>query len=67
VPVHLPILLARGGGPPYQLHYSSEQLRHSYPEIEPFLRAKDVYDPNDVLTSTFYEKYAPVIVPGARP
>ena len=47
---------------PYQLHYSGEQLRRSYPEIEHFFRAKDVYDPKHLLTNTFYEKYAPMVV-----
>lgn len=44
---------------PYQLHYTPEQLRRSYPEIEAFFRAKDVYDPDHLLTNTFYNKYAP--------
>ena len=47
---------------PYQLHYTADQLRRSYPEIEAFFKAKDVYDPAHVLTNTFYEKYAPTIV-----
>jgi FAD/FMN-containing dehydrogenase len=47
---------------PYQLHYTPDQLRRSYPEIEAFFKAKDVYDPSHVLTNTFYEKYAPLIV-----
>jgi FAD/FMN-containing dehydrogenase len=47
---------------PYQLHYTADQLRRSYPEIEAFFKAKDVYDPAHVLTNTFYEKYAPAIV-----
>jgi hypothetical protein len=47
---------------PYQLHYTANQLRRSYPEIEAFFKAKEVYDPAHVLTNTFYEKYAPAIV-----
>jgi FAD/FMN-containing dehydrogenase len=47
---------------PYQLHYTADQLRRSYPEIEAFFKAKDTYDPTHVLTNTFYEKYAPAIV-----
>jgi FAD/FMN-containing dehydrogenase len=44
---------------PYQLHYTSEQLKRSYPEIEAFFAAKKRYDPDLILTNTFYEKYAP--------
>ena len=43
---------------PYQLHYSGEQLRRSYPEIESFFAAKKQYDPDLILTNTFYEKYS---------
>jgi FAD/FMN-containing dehydrogenase len=44
---------------PYQLHYSPEQLERSYPEIRDFFAAKRRYDPDLILTNTFYEKYAP--------
>jgi FAD/FMN-containing dehydrogenase len=47
---------------PYQLHYTPEQLRQSYPNIEAFFRAKDLYDPGHLLTNTFYNKYAPSIL-----
>jgi FAD/FMN-containing dehydrogenase len=47
---------------PYQLHYTPDQLRRSYPEIEAFFKAKDAYDPHHLLTNTFYNKYAPQIV-----
>jgi FAD/FMN-containing dehydrogenase len=43
---------------PYQLHYTVEQLHQSYPEIAAFFEAKKRYDPDLVLTNTFYEKYA---------
>lgn len=43
---------------PYQLHYTPEQLQQSYPEIAAFFKAKKQYDPDLVLTNTFYEKYA---------
>lgn len=43
---------------PYQLHYSAEQLEQSYPNIKAFFDAKKTYDPNIVLTNTFYEKYS---------
>lgn len=43
---------------PYQLHYTKEQLRQSYPEIDNFFTTKMKYDPEEVLTSTWYETYA---------
>jgi FAD/FMN-containing dehydrogenase len=43
---------------PYQLHYTSSQLERSYPEIRAFFDAKRKYDPDLLLTSTFYEKYS---------
>jgi FAD/FMN-containing dehydrogenase len=42
---------------PYQLHYTPEQLRRSYPMIDDFFAAKKVYDPNGLFTNTWYEKY----------
>ncbi len=51
---------------PYQLHYTVEQLRLAYPEIEAFFRAKDTYDPDHLFTNRFYNKYAPQILAGAR-
>jgi hypothetical protein len=44
---------------PYQLHYTDEQLMQSYPEIISFFEAKKRYDPNLILTNTFYETYSP--------
>jgi FAD/FMN-containing dehydrogenase len=43
---------------PYQLHYSPEQLRRSYPQTDEFFAAKRRYDPDLVLTNTFYERFA---------
>lgn len=43
---------------PYQLHYSRDQLQRSYPEINEFFAAKRKYDPGEVFTNTFYQKYA---------
>lgn len=43
---------------PYQLHYTGAQLERSYPEIRSFFAAKKQYDPDLILTNTFYEKYA---------
>jgi len=50
-----------GGGRfflPYQLHYTPAQLRQAYPEIDAFFAAKRELDPQGILTSTFYERYA---------
>jgi FAD/FMN-containing dehydrogenase len=44
---------------PYQLHYTDAQLIQSYPEIISFFEAKKRYDPNLILTNTFYETYSP--------
>lgn len=43
---------------PYQLYYSSEQLRQAYPEIDAFFLAKQRFDPERLFSSKFYEKYA---------
>ncbi len=43
---------------PYQLLYTADQLERSYPEFRSFLAAKKRYDPEQRLTSTFYEKYS---------
>jgi FAD/FMN-containing dehydrogenase len=40
---------------PYQLHYTEEQLLTSYPELPEFLAKKKELDPNERLSSTFYE------------
>jgi FAD/FMN-containing dehydrogenase len=60
------LTLAHGGRffLPYQLHYTPEQLRRSYPQIAEFFAAKREYDPREVLTNTFYRTYAEAI--GAR-
>ncbi len=42
---------------PYQLYYSPEQLRASYPEIDAFFARKKIQDPDELLTNKFYEKY----------
>jgi FAD/FMN-containing dehydrogenase len=43
---------------PYQLYYTPEQLRAAYPEIDEFFAAKRRYDPDMLLTNTFYERYS---------
>jgi FAD/FMN-containing dehydrogenase len=50
----------RSGGTyylPYQLFYSKEQLRQSYPGIDTFFAVKRKYDPTELITNKFYEKY----------
>jgi FAD/FMN-containing dehydrogenase len=42
---------------PYQLHYSGDQLRRSYPEIDAVFAAKRLIDPGELLTNTFYERF----------
>jgi FAD/FMN-containing dehydrogenase len=42
---------------PYQLHYTAEQLRTSYPKIDQFFATKRRYDPHGVFSNMFYEKY----------
>jgi FAD/FMN-containing dehydrogenase len=53
------LAIAQGGTffLPYQLHYSPEQLRASYPMIDEFFAAKRQYDPQELFTNSFYEKY----------
>lgn len=50
----------RAGGTyylPYQLFYSKEQLRQSYRDIDKFFGVKQKYDPTELFTNKFYEKY----------
>lgn len=47
---------------PYQLHYTPDQLRRSYPMISDFFAAKKTYDPDGLFTNTFYEKYTKLVV-----
>jgi FAD/FMN-containing dehydrogenase len=44
---------------PYQLHYSAEQLRASYPQIGDFFAAKRRFDPEGRFSNHWYERYAP--------
>jgi len=43
---------------PYQLYYSRDHLQRAYPQIDSFFAAKRKYDPGELFTSTFYQKYA---------
>lgn len=40
---------------PYQRYYTPAQLASSYPNLPKFLAAKKRYDPNGLLSSSFYE------------
>jgi FAD/FMN-containing dehydrogenase len=42
---------------PYQLFYSEDQLRKAYPRVDEFFAAKKTYDPGELFTNKFYEKY----------
>jgi FAD/FMN-containing dehydrogenase len=42
---------------PYQLLYSKQQLLKSYPEVDNFFVAKRKYDPTELFSNKFYEKY----------
>lgn len=46
---------------PYQLHYTPEQLRASYPNVDAFFAMKRRYDPKGLLTNTWYEKYGSAV------
>jgi FAD/FMN-containing dehydrogenase len=43
---------------PYQLYYTPEQLRRAYPNIDDVFAAKRRYDPDMLLTNSFYERFA---------
>jgi FAD/FMN-containing dehydrogenase len=57
------LAIAQGGRffLPYQLHYSPEQLRRSYPEIGAFFAAKQQWDPQGLFSNTWYARYAPAL------
>jgi FAD/FMN-containing dehydrogenase len=42
---------------PYQLHATREQLVKAYPTIDQFFQLKRRYDPDELLSSVFYEQY----------
>jgi FAD/FMN-containing dehydrogenase len=42
---------------PYQLLYSKQQLLKSYPEVDDFFVAKRKYDPTELFSNKFYERY----------
>jgi len=42
---------------PYQLHYTKQQLKAAYPELDAFLQLKRKYDPSGIISNRLYEKY----------
>jgi hypothetical protein len=42
---------------PYQLYYSRDQLRRAYPHVDAFFSAKRKYDPEELFSNKFYNKY----------
>ena len=51
---------------PYQLHYTPDQLRRSYPEIAAFFAAKQRWDPGGLFRNSWYDRYAPAVTSAAR-
>lgn len=54
-------LTAKHGGRfflPYQLHYTGEQLRRSYPEFDAFVAEKIKWDPDGLFRNSWYDRYA---------
>ncbi len=47
---------------PYQLHYTPEQLKASYPEIGAFFEAKKRWDPNALFRNSWYDRYAGAVM-----
>lgn len=43
---------------PYQLHYTPEQLRRSYPEFDAFITEKKKWDPDSLFRNSWYDRYA---------
>lgn len=43
---------------PYQLFYSPDQLRRSYPEIDHFFATKQTYDPGTLFTNAWHAHYS---------
>jgi FAD/FMN-containing dehydrogenase len=58
------LTIAQGGRffLPYQLYYSPAQLQRAYPQIGRFFAAKRRYDPDGLLTNTFYQTYGETTV-----
>lgn len=43
---------------PYLPYYNEQQLKAAYPEVDEFFRLKRLYDPHEIFTNYFYEKYS---------
>jgi FAD/FMN-containing dehydrogenase len=58
------LTIAQGGRffLPYQLYFSTEQLKRAYPEIKDVFAAKRTYDPAGLLSNTFHQKYAAAVL-----
>ncbi len=52
---------------PYQLHYTADQLKASYPEIASVFAEKIARDPDGILSNTWYERYAQIVTPARQP
>jgi FAD/FMN-containing dehydrogenase len=48
---------------PYQRHYDAAQLSRAYPMITQVFAAKKRFDPHGLFSNSFYEAYAPELVP----
>ena len=57
------LTLAHGGRffLPYQLYFTPAQLARAYPEIRDFFALKRKYDPTDLFTNTFHQKYGAML------
>jgi hypothetical protein len=44
---------------PYRRLYTDDQLHKSYPEIQTFFKLKLKYDPNEVFSNLWYQRYSP--------
>ena len=43
---------------PYQLHYTNAQLKTAYPNIAEFFEKKRTYDPTELFSNTWYNRYS---------
>jgi len=46
---------------PYMTYYDEKQLYESYPEIVDFIKKKQLYDPEDLFSNCWYEKYKNIV------
>lgn len=43
---------------PYRHHYTDDQLQQAYPNIQQFFDKKDLYDPENLFSNSWYQRYA---------